>query len=63
MIMISVTRSSDGEKVYINPSQICAIYPHYIKNESVIHFSRDDEDDLIVLENCRNVVRMIEQQN
>jgi hypothetical protein len=60
MSLISVTRSPDGEKVYINPSQVRAVYPHYVKNETVIHFSGNDEDDLIVLEDCDTVVYMME---
>jgi len=35
MGLIIVTRSIDGKKVYVNPQNVCAVYPYYKKEIKV----------------------------
>ena len=60
MKMISVSRMVDGAKVYVNPDNICAVYPRFDNNEiTVIQFSGNDENYLEVIESVDSVACMI----
>ena len=60
MKMITVTRMVDGEKVYVNPENICAVYPRFDNKEiTVIQFSGNDENYLEVIESEDSVACMI----
>lgn len=61
MKMITVTRMVDGEKVYVNPENICAVYPRFDNKEiTVIQFPGNDENYLEVIESVDSVARMME---
>lgn len=45
MKMIIVTRKNDGAKIYINPVNICAVYPHLKDTDRTI-VSLTDGDTL-----------------
>lgn len=63
MKLIIVTRWDDGEKMYVNPEQICAIYPCYKKESTVIQFARARESYLDVKESPESIVNMITDKN
>lgn len=59
--MIAVTRIRDGEKIYINPKYVCAIYPNYHTGVTIIQFPDDTEDNYFeVAESVDEVAKMIE---
>lgn len=60
MRLIIVTRKIDGAKIYVNPEQICAVYPYYKKDSTVIQFAGAEEKNLEVLENVDSIANMIE---
>lgn len=61
MSLIVVTRKIDGKKMYINPNQVCAVYPCYKNNEeTIIQFPGTDENYLTVLECVDTVANMME---
>lgn len=60
MRLIIVTRKIDGAKIYVNPEQICAVYPYYKKDSTVIQFAGAEENYLEVLENVDSIANMIE---
>ncbi len=60
MRMIIVSRKSDGAKVYINPENICAVYPRFDNKEiTIIQFTGNDENYLEVIESVDSVVCMM----
>ncbi len=59
MKLIIVTRQIDGEKMYVNPEQICAIYPYHKKESTVIQFSGTKEKYLDVKESPESIACMI----
>lgn len=59
MTLIVVTRH-DGKKVYVNPEQVCAVYPYYKQEDkTVIQFSGTEENYLEVLESAESIANMI----
>lgn len=59
MKMISVSRTVDGAKVYVNPENICAVYPRFDNKEiTVIQFPGNDENYLEVIESADSVACM-----
>ena len=61
MRVIIVSRKSDGAKVYVNPENICAVYPRFDNKEiTVIQFSGNDENYLEVIESADSVACMME---
>ncbi len=60
MRLIVVTREADGKKIYVNPEQVCAVYPHYkLGVKTVIQFSGAEENYLEVLESAESIANMI----
>lgn len=60
MKVIIVSRRSDGAKVYINPENICAVYPRFDNKEiTIIQFTGNDENYLEVIESVDSVVCMM----
>lgn len=58
---IIVSRIVDGAKVYVNPENICAVYPRFDNKEiTVIQFPGSDENYLEVIESVDSVACMIE---
>lgn len=60
MRLIIVTRQIDGAKMYVNPEKICAVYPYYKKDSTVIQFAGAEENYLEVLESVDSVANMME---
>lgn len=60
MKLVMVTRQADGKKIYINPRNVCAVYPHYQNGNTVIQFSCE-ENFMEVLESMETVAAMIER--
>lgn len=60
MRLIVVTREADGKKIYVNPEQVCAVYPYYKQEDkTVIQFSGAEENYLEVLESADSIANMI----
>ena len=60
MRLIVVTRHADSKKMYINPEQVCAVYPYYKQEEkTVIQFSGAEENYLEALESAESIANMI----
>ena len=60
MRLIVVTRHADGKKMYVNPENICAVYPYYKhEDKTVIQFSGAEENYLEVLESAESIANMI----
>ncbi len=57
MRLIVVTRHADGKKIYVNPEQVCAVYPYF--NKTVIQFSGEEINYLGVLESAESIANMI----
>lgn len=61
MRLIIVSRKIDGEKVYVNPENICAVYPRFDNKEiTIIQFPGNDENYLEVIESVDSVASMME---
>ena len=61
MRLIVVTRYVDGKTIYVNPEQVCAVYPYFKhEDQTVIQFSGSDENYLVVLESADSVACMME---
>lgn len=60
MKWIVATRAVDGEKIYVNVSQICAVYRNYNnRNVTIIDFVGDCENYLEVLESLEAIMNLI----
>lgn len=58
---ITLTRANDGAKVYVNTDNICAIYPQYDKDFTLIAFIGSEKNVLAVKESVdsiRNLIRL-----
>ena len=63
MRTIIVTRESDHQKMYLNPSLICSVYPHYRKEDiTVIQFAGGEENYLTVMESPATVASMMDEE-
>lgn len=63
MRTIVVTRECDHQKIYLNPSLICAVYPHYRKEDvTIIQFAGADENYLKVMESSATVASMMDEE-
>jgi len=61
MRLIIVSRKIDGAKVYVNPENICAVYPcRNNKERTIIQFPGSDENYLEVIESVDSVAGMME---
>ena len=60
MGLIVATRSCDGKKVYVNPQNVCAIYPYYRKETTVIQLVGAEENYLEVTESVAVIASMFE---
>lgn len=60
MRLIIVTRAIDGAKMYINPENVCAVYPFYKRDTTVIQFAGAEENYLEVLESAESIANMME---
>lgn len=61
MRVIIVSRRVDGAKIYVNPENICAVYPHFGNEEvTVIQFPGSEENYLEVIESTDSVASMME---
>ena len=61
MRLIVVTREADGQKIYVNPEQVCAVYPYYKQDDkTVVQFAGAEGNYLEVLESVESVANMIE---
>ena len=60
MRLIIVSRKIDGAKVYVNPENICAVYPRWNNKEiTIIQFPGSDENYLEVIESVDSVASMM----
>lgn len=60
MRLIFVTRHADGKKIYVNPENICAVYPYFKQEDkTVIQFSGEEQNYLEVLESAESIANMI----
>lgn len=60
MRLIFVTRYADGKKMYVNPENICAVYPYFKQEDkTVIQFSGEEQNYLEVLESAESIANMI----
>lgn len=60
MRLIVVTREADGKKIYVNPEQVCAVYPYFKQEDkTVIQFSGEEKNYLEVLESAESIANMI----
>lgn len=60
MRLIVVTRESDGKKVYVNPEQVCAVYPYFKQEDkTVIQFSGAENNYFVALESAESIANMI----
>lgn len=59
MKLIEVTRWCDGKKIYINPRNVCAVYPNR-DGYTIIQFQRE-YNYWEVLESVETVAAMIER--
>ncbi len=63
MRLIIVSRNIDGAKVYVNPENICAVYPRCDNKElTIIQFPGNDENYLEVIESADSVASMMEDE-
>ena len=63
MRLIIVSRKIDGVKVYVNPENICAVYPRWDNKETtIIQFPGNDENYLEVIESADSVASMMEDK-
>ena len=62
MRLITLTRKSDGAKMYVNPEQICAVYPYYKKDSTVIQFVGDNDNFIKVLESVDSIATILQIQ-
>ena len=60
MRLIIVTRAIDGVKIYVNPEKVCAVYPYYKRDSTVIQFAGAEENYLEVLESADSIANMME---
>ena len=61
MRLIIVSRKTDVAKVYVNPENICAVYPRFDNKEiTIIQFPGNDENYLEVIESADSVASMME---
>lgn len=50
-----------AKKMYVNPEQICAVYPYYKREDkTVIQFAGAEENYLEVLESADSIANMME---
>lgn len=60
MRLIVVTRYADGKKIYVNPEQVCAVYPYFQQEDkTVIQFSGAENNYLVALESAESIANMI----
>lgn len=60
MRLIVVTREADGKKIYVNPEQVCAVYPYYKQEDkTVIQFAGAEGNYLEVLESAESIAHMM----
>lgn len=62
MRLITLTRKSDGTKMYVNPENVCAVYQYYKKESTVIQFAGAEENFLEVLESVDSVAELLEKR-
>ena len=60
MRLIIVSRRADGAKVYVNPENICAVYPRFDNKEITIIQFENDGNYLEVIESVDSVASMME---
>ena len=61
MRLIIVSRKIDGAMMYVNPENICAVYPRWDNKEiTIIQFTGNDENYLEVIESVDSVASIME---
>ena len=61
MRLIIVSRKIDGAMMYVNPENICAVYPRWDNKEiTIIQLTGNDENYLEVIESVDSVASMME---
>lgn len=60
MRLIIVTRAIDRAKMYVNPENVCAVYPYYKRDSTVIQFAGAEENYLEVTESADSIANMME---
>lgn len=58
---ITLIRANDGAKIYVNTDNICAIYPQYDKDFTLIAFIGSEKNVIAVKESVdsiRNLIRL-----
>ena len=60
MRLITLTRKIDGAKVYVNPEKICAVYPYYKKDSTVIQLAGDNDNFIEVLESVDSIATVLQ---
>ena len=63
MKWIVATNVADGEKIYVNASQICAVYRKYHNEKvTIIDFVGDCENYIEVLESPEAIMNLIKEE-
>lgn len=60
MRLTIATRAIDGAKVYVNPEKVCAVYPYYKRDTTVIQLAGAEENYLVVVESADSIANMME---
>ena len=59
MTLIIVTVKGDGRKAYVNPNNICAVYPNGQNEGAIIQFVGDEENYIRVAESADSIANMV----
>lgn len=58
MILISLTRKSDGKKILVNPKNVFAIYPYH-EDTTVVQSIGDENNYVTVVESVESIEKII----
>lgn len=63
MIFITLTRKTDGKKIFVNPKNIFAIYPYFEHEDATVVQSIGDENNYVTVaesvESIENMLRKV----
>lgn len=62
MALLIAMRSTDGEKVYFNLHQVCAIHPSYTKKTTTILFAGEYLDVIESVDSIANMISYYEEK-
>ncbi len=63
MIFITLTRKTDGKKIFVNPKNIFAVYPYFEDEDTTVIQSIGDENNYVTVaesvESIENMLRKV----